>query len=56
MKNYVLVCLITFLFPRFNYADDPVWGRLANPGFENEPVKSTVFFTGNWRNGVQFYD
>jgi hypothetical protein len=36
--------------------DTPVWGHLANPGFENDPVKSTVFFSGNWRNEVQFYD
>jgi hypothetical protein len=32
------------------------WGRLANPGFENQPIKSTFFFTGNSRNGMQYYD
>jgi hypothetical protein len=31
-------------------------GRLANPGFENHPMKSVFFFAGNWRNGVQFYE
>jgi hypothetical protein len=31
-------------------------GRLANPDFENQPVKSAFFFAGNWRNGVQFYE
>ncbi|MBN1895899.1 T9SS type A sorting domain-containing protein, partial [bacterium] len=31
-------------------------GRLANPGFEDQPVKSVFFFAGNWRNGVQFYE
>jgi len=33
-----------------------VWGRLANPGFENQYIKSAFFFAGNWRNGVQFYE
>ncbi len=56
MKNYVLIGIIIFLLPQLNYADNPVWGRLANPGFENENTKSTLFFTGNWCNGVQFYD
>ena len=56
MKNVILICLIIILLPRINYADNSIWGRLANPGFENEPVKSTVFFSGNWRNGIQFYD
>jgi len=32
------------------------WGHLANTGFENQTIKSTLFFSGNWRNGVQFYD
>jgi hypothetical protein len=33
-----------------------VWGCLANPGFESQYIKSTYFFAGNWRNGVQFYE
>jgi hypothetical protein len=37
-------------------AQDHNWGYMANEGFENDTIKSTVFFTGNWRNGVQFYD
>ncbi len=37
-------------------ADDPIQAYLASPGFKNQPVKSTFFFSGNWRNGVQFYD
>ncbi len=37
-------------------ADDPIWGQLSNPGFENQSIKSIFFFAGNWRNGVQFYD
>ncbi len=50
----------TFLMALFMYqcllAEDPVRGYLASPGFINQPVKSTFFFSGNWRNGVQFYD
>jgi len=37
-------------------ASDGVWGRLANPGFENQPIKSAFFFTGSSRNGVPFYE
>ncbi|HNS20721.1 MAG TPA: carbohydrate-binding protein [Sedimentisphaerales bacterium] len=38
-------------------AVDGVWGRLANPGFENEPVKSVFFFTGSSRDGrTAFYE
>jgi len=36
--------------------EDVIWGRLANPGFKNEPIKSAFFFAGNARNGVQFYE
>jgi hypothetical protein len=36
--------------------EDAIWGRLANPGFENEPIKSAFFFAGNARDGVQFYE
>ena len=41
---------------QLSYAQNAKWGKLANDGFKEDPVKSTVFFTGNWRNGVQFYD
>ena len=51
-----LFSVFMFLFADLYSKDTPTWGRLANPGFENEHVKSTVFFSGNWRNGVQFYD
>ena len=44
-----------FLF-QFAFAQDPVPGFLANPEYANKPIKSIFFFTGNWRNGVQFYD
>ncbi len=32
------------------------WGTLANTDFDGESVKSVFFFSGNWRNGIQFYD
>jgi hypothetical protein len=32
------------------------WGRLANPGFENQPIKSVFFFAGSARDGTQFYE
>ncbi len=49
--------LSTVLFSlQLSFAQEPVPGHLANPGFENEAIKSVFFFTGNWRNGVQFYE
>lgn len=39
-----------------SYPQEQAWGNLANDGFENQPLRSTFFFAGNWRNGVQFYD
>ncbi len=32
------------------------WGRLANPGFEGQPIKSAFFFAGSSRDGSQFYE
>ena len=32
------------------------WGRLANPGFEDQPIKSAFFFTGSARDGTPFYE
>jgi hypothetical protein len=52
--------LFVVLFILFSYTDPSTsqtnWGRLANPEFENQYIKSTFFFAGNWRNGVQFYE
>ncbi len=56
MKKYTFLFAFVLFFFQHGFADDPVWGRLANPGFENQAVKSTLFFTGSWRNGLQFYD
>ncbi len=57
MKQSFLASIILFLiYVPLRSNDTHIWGQLANPGFENDPVKSTVFFSGNWRNEVQFYD
>jgi hypothetical protein len=37
-------------------AADKIWGWLANPDYGDTPIKSTVFFSGSSRNGVQYYD
>jgi len=52
----VYVVLFTTLLTPLPANADGVWGRLANPGFENTPIKSVFFFTGNWREGIQFYE
>ena len=54
-KCFVLLSA-SLLLSQLTYAQDPVPGYLANPGFENQAIKSVFFFSGNWRNGVQFYD
>lgn len=33
----------------------PLWGLLANPGFESRAVKSVYFFAGNWKFGDQIF-
>jgi len=33
-----------------------IWGRLANPGFHNEKIKTTLFFPGQARDGSQHYE
>lgn len=56
MTRILITGIISLSLCQLANADNPVWGQLANPGFENQPIKSTLFFTGNWRNEVQFYD
>jgi hypothetical protein len=56
MPKFLASLSVTLILFQFTFAADPVPGNLANPGFENMPVKSVFFFTGNWRNGVQYYD
>jgi hypothetical protein len=33
----------------------PIWGRLANPGFENQRIKTSLFFSGQARDGNASY-
>jgi hypothetical protein len=33
-----------------------IWGRLANPGFRNQPIKTTLFFAGQARDGTMKYE
>ncbi|MFC1569198.1 carbohydrate-binding protein [bacterium] len=42
--------------PIMTFSAETTWGHLTNPGFENQPVKSTFFFAGSSRNGIQYYD
>jgi hypothetical protein len=56
MNKSVLAGILFLLFPNLSATSQPIWGRLANPGFDNEPVKSAYFFAGNWKNGVKFYE
>jgi hypothetical protein len=50
------ILLFILLFICNTLKSEPIWGRLANPGFENKYIKSTFFFAGDWRNGMQFYE
>jgi hypothetical protein len=55
-KSAFIGILFIFIYFNFSANSQTVWGRLANPGFENKPVKSAYFYTGNWKNGVKFYE
>ncbi len=33
----------------------PLWGLIANPGFDGRSVKSTYFFAGSWRSGTKVW-
>jgi len=55
MQRFLGFLCFAILF-QFAFAADPEPGSLANPGFENDAIKSVFFFSGNWRNGIQFYD
>ena len=37
-------------------ANTQTWGRLANPGFENQRIKATLFFAGQARDGTIRYN
>jgi hypothetical protein len=42
--------------PTATAAAEGIWGRLANPGFENQRIKTTLFFAGQARDGSTRYD
>jgi hypothetical protein len=42
--------------PTATAAVEGIWGRLANPGFENQRIKTTLFFAGQARDGSTRYD
>ena len=57
--NRVIVCAVVLAVASavvWAQDDPPIWGRLANPGFENQPIRSAFFFAGNWRNGGKSYE
>lgn len=51
-----LPSILLLLFSQILISQNTSWSLIANSEFEGEAIKSTLFFTGNWRNGVQFYD
>jgi hypothetical protein len=52
MHTPVTALQIYDLFPKL----PGIWGRLANPGFHNKKIKSTLFFAGQARDGSQYYE
>jgi hypothetical protein len=44
------------LAPTPTFAGPGVWGRLANPGYENHPIRTSLFFAGQARDGSTWYD
>jgi hypothetical protein len=38
------------------FSPSPLWGFIANPGFEGRSVKSAYFFAGNWKFGKAWYE
>ena len=54
----VTLCLLPSAFQEDTYASEPkgIWGRLANAGFENRPIRATLFFSGQARDGSTWYE
>jgi hypothetical protein len=48
--------MLALLATPFSALGAGTWGRLANPGFENQPIKSVFFFAGSARDGTQSYE
>jgi len=51
-ETSVAALQIKDLFPKL----PGIWGRLANPGFHNQKIKTTLFFPGQARDGSQYYE
>jgi hypothetical protein len=49
----LLLALSAFMAPVARAAN--IWGRLANPGFEGQRIKTTFFFAGPARDGSPHY-
>lgn len=57
--KYTAVCAALWLLApvgaRGQADPDWRWGRIANPGFQNLPIRSTLFFTGSAKDGTTPY-
>ncbi len=42
--------------PKPTFTGPGVWGRLANPGYENDPIRTSLFFAGQARDDSTWYD
>src|SRR5712691_5158478 len=54
LRNVLAVICVSLI--SHSAAAQTSWGLLANPGFDQQPVKATYFFAGNWNNGSQWYE
>ena len=41
--------------PMPTFSGPGVWGRLANPGYENDPIRTSLFFAGQARDDSTWY-
>jgi hypothetical protein len=55
MRSWLVISFVSALSAPAS-ANVPAWGLLANPGFDQAPLKATYFFAGDWRNGSQWYE
>ncbi len=51
-ESAVTGVVIKDLFPKL----PGIWGRLANQGFHNQAIETTLFFPGQARDGSQYYE
>ena len=56
-SGFVVLAALTLLWlgGSIALANNPLWGRLAVPGHEGDRIKTTLFFTGQARDGGQYY-